>query len=162
MHGVNCIKACTHCTKDVIKYLFNLHFQHLQRSLIHYCQQQKSMRKIFLPALIFLLLIACNKQPMPVTIVLLRIQNETNKSFTQVLTSNESFNNVNANTTSAYQSFFQILSIPSCIMISGTDTSYAGHIPIDNPAFITTGKYTLQIKQDTTTATGYSCVYKQE
>lgn len=141
--------------------LFNLRFQHLQRSLKHYCQQQKSMRKIFLPALI-LLLIACNKQPMPVTNVLLRIHNETNKSFTQVLTTNGGFNNVGPYATSDYQSFFYIRALPFCTLISATDTSYAGQIPVDNPDLITTGKYTLQIKQDTTTATGYSCLYKQE
>jgi hypothetical protein len=119
------------------------------------------MRKILFPALIFLL-IACNKEPMPATSVLVRIDNETNQSFTQVLTSNESFNDVAANSTTGYQSFSQIISLPSCTLISGSDTSYAGHIPIDNPTFIITGKYTLQIKTDSTTATGYSCEYKEE
>ena len=99
---------------------------------------------------------------MPATNVLLRIHNETNKSFTQILTSNESFNDVAANSTSGYQSFFQIFSVPSCTLISGNDTSYAGYYPLDNPTFITTGKYTLQIKTDSTTATGYSCGYKEE
>jgi hypothetical protein len=119
------------------------------------------MRNTLFVAFIFLF-VACNKEPMPATSVLLRIHNETNQNFTQVLTSNENFSNVDANSTSGYQSFFQILSMPSCTLISGTDTSYAGHIPIDNPTFITTGKYTLEIKTDTTTVTGYSCEYKEE
>jgi hypothetical protein len=119
------------------------------------------MRKILFCGFIFFF-VACNKEPMPATNVLLRIHNETNQNFTQVLTSNESFSNVDTNSTSDYQSFFQIPSMPSCTLISGSDTTYAGHIPIDNPTFITTGKYTLQIKIDTTVVTGYSCEYKEE
>ena len=119
------------------------------------------MRKILFPALIFLL-IACNKEPMRATSVLLRIHNETNQSFTQVLTNNESFSNVAANAISDYQSFVQIISSPSCILISGSDTSAAGYLPIDDVTFIITGKYTLEIKTDATTATGYSCAYKED
>ena len=125
-----------------------------------FVNNKKSMKKILLPALI--LFIACNKQPMPATNVLLRIHNETNKNFTQVLTTNGGFSDVAANSTSGYQSFFYIRSLPFCTLISGSDTSYAGETPVDNPILITTGKYTLQIKTDTTTATGYSCAYKEE
>src|ERR1700759_5505329 len=112
------------------------------------------MRYILIVGFIFF--VSCNKEPMPVTTVLLRIDNETNQSFTQVVTNNASFTNVQAMSTTNYYTFTQILSMPSCTLINGSDTSYAGHIPIDNPAFISTGKYTLQIKTDATSFTGYS------
>jgi hypothetical protein len=116
------------------------------------------MRKVVLPVIVFLF-ISCNKQPYPATSVLLRIKNETSKSFTQVITTNESFNNVQAMSTTDYQPFQQIVSVPSAILISSSDTAYAGLIVIDYQTYITTGKYTLEIKTDTLAASGYNCAY---
>ena len=119
------------------------------------------MRKAVLPAIIFLF-ISCNKEPLAATNVLLRISNETPKTFKQVLTSTESFDNVKAMSTTGYQSFQQIISVPSAILINNNDTVSAGLVVIDWPTYITMGKYMLKIKTDTLTASGYSCEYVQE
>jgi hypothetical protein len=105
---------------------------------------------------------SCNKEPMPENPVFLRIENETSQNFLQVLTSGESFDGVKAFSTTQYQTFMSILSAPSAELISSTDTTYAGTVATDYPTLIEDGKYTLEIVEDSTTHSGYNCMYKKD
>ena len=120
------------------------------------------MKKFFLLVCLFVTsLSSCNKEALQKP-VLLRIENKTPVNFTHVLTNGESFDNVNAFSEAPYRSFEKIISAPSVVLITETDTAYAGLMFIDYPSYIEKGKYTLQIVEDSLAYYGYNCVYIED
>ena len=91
--------------------------------------------------------------------VLLRIQNKTEANFTSVVSNSHEFGNINANTSSGYVKFDQIVENPTAFMVAGNDTLVCGLYYYDYIGFIKNGKYTLQIYPDAAAYSGYSCKY---
>ena len=107
-------------------------------------------------------LFSCNKEPVPEDVVQLRVENQTRQNFLQVITSGESFDSVSALSTTSYRPFMKIISVPSAEIRTATDTVFAGLLIIDYPSFIESGKYTLQIVEDSSTHSGYNCIYRTD
>jgi len=76
-------------------------------------------------------------------------------------TNGQEFDNVNAGAISEYKTFDHIIDIPAATMIKyNGDTAYTGFA--FNPSYITSGKYTLQIIDDSNCLFCYSSSYIQE
>ena len=117
------------------------------------------MKKFCLIVCALLCLLSCNKESVSQKPVLLRIENKTPQHFAQVITSGEIFDSIDAFSKSSYRSVPKILSAPSAVLITATDTAYAGIFFIDYPSYIEEGKYTLQIVEDSLAYYGYNCTY---
>ena len=108
------------------------------------------------------LLVNCKKDVTPKDYVLLRVQNNSSANFKSVVSNSYEFGNINANSSSDYIKFDQIIENPTVFMITGNDTLVCGLFYIDYIGFIKSGKYTLQIYPDDAAYSGYSCRYIKE
>lgn len=98
----------------------------------------------------------------PQDYVLLRVQNNTATNFSSVVSNSFDFGSVNANTSSDYIRFDQIIENPTAFMVAENDTLVCGLFYIDYIGFIKSGKYTLQIYPDDDASSGYNCKYIKE
>jgi hypothetical protein len=93
--------------------------------------------------------------------VYIRIQNNTSHTFKEVITNEKSFMNVDTAQATPYQFFNKAVNLPFVTIITeNKDTAYAGMHYIDPPIYyLTSGKYTLEIFEDTSAYYGYNCSY---
>ena len=77
-----------------------------------------------------------------------------------MFTNNKSFENVKSSGITSYQGFKNPYSVPSAtLIITNSDTVYAGSVYYDWLEYLANGKYTLKILEDTATISGYNCAY---
>ncbi|MBS1747740.1 MAG: hypothetical protein JST21_16370 [Bacteroidetes bacterium] len=93
--------------------------------------------------------------------VSIRVHNNSPAYFTTIVLKEKSFTEIKPFTTSSYQIFNQVSDLPYVQLINvSNDTIYAGNLYYDAPvSFLSQGKYTLEIFEDTTAFSGYNCQY---
>jgi len=93
--------------------------------------------------------------------VLIRIQNNTSSNFKEVTTNQKIFSNVQSLEVTSYQTFDKVIDLPFVQLIDvNNDTTFAGMIYIDPPvSYLSNGKYTLDVFEDTLAYYGYNCRY---
>jgi hypothetical protein len=116
------------------------------------------MKKIFFLFAVLFCLHACSKTGEEH--IAIRVENNTVQNFKEVLVNNKSYKNVQASSTTSYQFFESLLSIPDATGILGNnDTTYIGALYYDWLEYLPEGKYTLKIFDDTSTISNFNCAY---
>ena len=116
------------------------------------------MKKIFFLFAVLFCLHACSKTGDEHIAV--RVENNTTQNFKEVLVNSKSYKNVEPSSTTSYQFFESLLSIPAATAIlDNNDTIYIGELYFDWFESLPEGKYTLKIFDDTSTISNFNCAY---
>ena len=94
--------------------------------------------------------------------VLLRVENKTSMDFRNVFASDTTFDDIPSNSISIYKHLDKIDETPTAFLEIGDETIVCGLLHLDYRGFIESGKYTLQIFENTSTVSGYDCRYIKE
>lgn len=100
---------------------------------------------------------SCKKNSTDLT--MMRIQNMTSVKFDSASSNGQQFGSISAGGETQYHSFDKVVDLPSAWLTIAGDSIFVGHIYIDFPSYLTAGKYTMQVFVDTSTSSGYNCVF---
>ncbi len=125
------------------------------------------MKKLFLLLLAATAFTACSKssdEGEKETTVLIRVQNQTNVSFTAVSAALSEFGAVKPGVVTAYQRLKNVVAYPGANLVIVDQTVYVGLLYCGTPPIpmLENGKYTLEIFTDTSTYSGFNTRYKKD
>jgi hypothetical protein len=103
------------------------------------------------------IILSCKKSSTNLT--MMRIQNNTTVNFDSVFSNGQQFGSITAGGETQYHSFNQVVDLPSAWITIAGDSIFIGQIYIDWPAYLKPGKYTMQVFVDTSTFSGYGCLF---
>jgi hypothetical protein len=110
---------------------------------------------------VFIMLLSCTKQHPKVSSVLIRIKNNTNKSFVNVIKNDSEFGSINVGAITTYKPFDEVIAYAGAQIVIQKDTMYAGNLYCGTPPlpYLEKGKYTLEIFEDNNSWRGYNAKY---